>query len=160
MFAITTSTEFLGKAKEDADALASDIANASKAMNAFLSAYHLHEWVWARWLKAASPYSLDGTMIREKKDFTGWLDGNCPHFSVVQEIANGTKHCIPVKGGSTDRIDGYGMGPFGIGPFDMPYLLIDLGDGHSGADRYLVASDVIEEVVAFWDNLFATNTIP
>ncbi len=160
MFAIKTARDFLGKVKEDANALASDVANAGKAMNAFLSAYHLHEWVWARWLKKASPYSLGGTTIREKTDFIGWLDNNCPHFSLVQEIANGAKHCFPVKGGSTDRIDGYDTGPFDIRPLDMPYLQIDLGDAHSGPDRYLDVSTVIQEVVAFWDGFFAINPIP
>jgi hypothetical protein len=160
MFSITTARDFLGKAKEDADALALDIANASKAMNAFMSAYHLHEWVWARWLKAASPRSLNGTMIRRDVDFVSWLDANCPFFKLVQELANGSKHCFPVKCGSTDRIEGFGVGPYGIGPFGVPYLLIDLGEGFAGADRYLVASDVIKDVVAFWDGFFAANAIP
>ena len=35
----------------------------------------------------------------------------------------GTKYCRPVH--STEHVAGFGIGPFAIGPYGAPYLLID-----------------------------------
>ncbi|MEN5168332.1 hypothetical protein ABE444_02060 [Brevundimonas pondensis] len=152
MFGITTAKDFRSKASRDNAALQSDIANADYAINAVLSAYHLHEWVWGRSLKASSPISVRGTMLREKKDWVAWLDANFPHFSLLQDLANGSKHCVPV---SAESVDGYGEGPWGIGPFGVPYLLIDLGSEKQVEDRWRVASDVLQDANDFWAELGA-----
>jgi hypothetical protein len=62
------------------------------------------------------------------------------------------KYCAPVH--STEKIEGFGMGPYGIGPFGASYLLIDLGAEKAPADRWLVASDMLREIVKFWDRFF------
>jgi hypothetical protein len=118
MFSIDTPTDFLNKVKRDRDALDQDISDAGLALNCVLSSYHLHEWVWARWLKGKAPYKIGATIIRNKGDFTAWLDSNCPHFALLQDLANGSKHCRPVH--STQKIAGFGMGPYGIGPWGAP----------------------------------------
>jgi hypothetical protein len=94
------------------------------------------------------PARLGATVIRTKRDFVGWLDHNCPHFKLVQELANGSKHCLPTH--PTDKIEGYGQGPFGIGPAGHPYLLIDLGEGKPLSERWAVAHTVLADVIAFW----------
>jgi hypothetical protein len=132
-----------------------DIADAGRAMNCILSAYHLHEWIWARSFKDTRPLILDGVTIHEKKDFVNWLSMNCPHFDLLQEFANGTKHCAPVH--STGQIKGFGRGPFGIGPFGKAYLLIDLGHDNPSNRRYLVASTVLNQVVEYWENFFLNH---
>jgi hypothetical protein len=157
MFSIETPTDFFRKVEKNLEALDRDIADAGLALNCVPSSYHLHEWVWARWLKDKAPCKLDGTIIRDKRDFVAWLEKNCPHFTVVQELANGTKHCRPVH--STKKIAGYGMGPYGIGPWGAPYLLVDLGDSLPNHERYLVASDVLRAVVAFWKKFFMENAV-
>ena len=48
---------------------------------------------------------------KDKREFITWLETNCPHFALVQELANSTKHCRPVH--STDHIQVYGRGPYG-----------------------------------------------
>jgi len=126
-------------------------------MNSILSCYRLHEWVWARWLKANAPRYLSGNLIKSKSDFVAWLEINCPYFGLLQELANGSKHCSPVH--STDKIEGYGMGPYGIGPFGTSYLLIDLGDNRSPSERYLVANEILGEIVEFWERLFSEEGI-
>ena len=157
MFAIETAKEFFDKVKQDRDALNGDIADSGRAINCILSSYHLHEWVWANWLKKKCPFKLRGKLIRDKEAFLGWLDKNCPHFSVLQELANGSKHCRPVH--STGKVSGYGMGPYGIGPYGAPYLLIDLGSHLAGDERYLVVSTTLNQIVEFWENIFTEHDI-
>jgi hypothetical protein len=155
IFAIKTAGDFQAKAQEDIRLLLEKINDSSRAMNAILSACHLHEWVWAQWLKAGTPKRLNGTLIRDKKDFLAWLDVTCPHFKTLQELANGSKHCIPVH--STQEIAGYGRGPYGIGPYGASYLLIDKGASLPLVERWLVASEMLAATGAFWAKFFSDN---
>ena len=148
VFAITNAKEFREKVEEDLDELAKDIANSSRAMNATISTYHLHEWLWGHVLKPKKPVTLGASIIRSKDEFVSWLDHNCPHFTLLQELANGSKHAYPVNG---SKVAGFGQGPYGVGPYGVPYLLIDLGANVT--DRYLVASTVIREAGDFMVNL-------
>lgn len=159
MFTIETAGDFLLKVKDDLTKMEENIVNSGRAMNCILSAYHLHEWVWARWLKAQAPKSIRGAIIRSKDAYVTWLDANCPHFSLLQELTNGTKHCRPVAA-STAKIAGYGMGPFGVGPYGVPYLLVDKGDAVAVADRYVVVSDMLATIVSFWTAFFTEYEIP
>jgi hypothetical protein len=157
MFAITNATEFFAKVKQDLAALEASIDDSGRAMNCILSTYHLHEWVWAYLLKPATPRKLGTVMIHDKSSFVAWLEAACPHFALLQQLTNGTKHCAPVH--STSKIAGYGMGPYGIGPYGAPYLLIDLGAESSGAHRWLVASDMLREIVTFWEQFFEQHDL-
>lgn len=152
MFAITNAEEFFAKVRADLAALEEKIDDSGRAMNCILSAYHLHEWVWARLLKASTPRTLGNMVVNDKSSFVAWLETACPHFLVLQQLANGTKHCAPVH--STKKIEGYGMGPYGIGPFGASYLLIDLGAEIAGSARWLVASDMLRKIVDFWNEFF------
>jgi hypothetical protein len=153
VFAITTTKEFLQKVVQDFEALGKKIDDSSLAINCILSSYHLHEWVWTNELKGRSPVTIGSDVIQTKADFVAWLDTHCPHFSLIQELANGTKHCRPVVYG-TEQVAGYGRGPYGIGPYGMPYLLIDLGSHLPGDQRYLVASEMLRGVIEFWSKFF------
>ena len=157
MFGITSAYRFFKKACGDYAQVETDIADPNAALNSILSLYHLHEWVWAKWLKQRVDAQAKLGIRRDKKDFTAWLDTNCPHFSLLQELANGTKHCRPVH--STEHVAGYGLGPYGIGPFGKPYLLIDLGEELDPAVRYLVASAVLKDIMDFWGSFFSTHGI-
>lgn len=98
---------------------------------------------------------FDNHVFRQNKDkasFVSWLEKDCPHFLTLQELANGTKHCVPVN--STSTIAGYGMGPYGIGPFGKSYLLIDLGEQVPVLQRWLVATDMLRTIVDFWNQFF------
>jgi len=61
MFAIVTASDFLAKLREDLRQLQGQIDDSGLAMNCILSACHIHEWVWARWLKSAAPITIRGT---------------------------------------------------------------------------------------------------
>ena len=148
VFAITNAREFREKVEQDLDELAKDIANSNRAMNAAVFAYHLHEWLWSHVLKPRKPVTLENSSIASKEDFKSWLELNCPHFNLLQNLVNGSKHAYPVNGA---KIAGYGEGPYGVGPYGSPYLLIDLGA--QVPNRYLVASTVIREAGDFMVNL-------
>jgi hypothetical protein len=155
MFAITNAAEFFAKVKDDFAALEEKIDDSGRAMNCILSAYHLHEWVWAHLLKATTPRTLGSAMVNDKSSFVAWLETACPHFLVLQQLTNGTKHCAPVH--PTKKIAGYGMGPYGIGPFGASYLLIDLGPNIASPDRWLVANSMLREIVDFWEMFLEQN---
>ncbi|GEP06471.1 hypothetical protein [Methylobacterium oxalidis] len=146
-FAITNAKEYREKVEEDLADLLAAISNPSRAINAVTSTYHLHEWLWVHVLNPMNPPRVYGTVLRKREAFRDWLDANCPRFPLITELANGSKHALPVHPG--EKIKGYGQGPFGIGPFGVPYLLIDLGEPLTGTDRYLVASEVIREAAEF-----------
>lgn len=140
MFGIVTSADYRKKVEADLADLRDKPADARAAMTAVVSLYHMHEWLWAKWLKDRRPVELDSATINSKTDLVRLLDANCPRFKLIQQLANGAKHALYVDAGG--RIAGYGSGPYGIGPFGKPYLLIDLGKGN-GTDRYLNAAVVI-----------------
>ena len=158
MFGIVTAEDFRAKSRRDYLRLAAELADADLAMNAILSNYHLHEWIWSLVLKSRRPFDLGGTIIREKSDWIRWLEANCPHFAVLRDLANGSKHCIPAVY-STGRIAGFGQGPYGVGPFGVPYLLLDLGSELDGASRWLVGSEIVREASEFWDTFFEKHVL-
>jgi hypothetical protein len=153
LFDIRTHEDFFRKAQADVDILRKDDSKPSAAMNAILSLYPLHYWVWACWLK--DKHDVRRTLvIKNDKGFKKWLDGNCPHFLLLQDLANGAKHCYRTQS-STRRVAGYGTGPYGVGPYGSSYLLIDLGNSREPTERYLVVSKVLKETLKFWNSFFA-----
>jgi hypothetical protein len=72
---------------------------------------------------------------------------------VLRSLTNGTKHLRPTNF-STQRVEGFGSGPFGIGPFGNPYLLIDYGVDKP--ERWQTADQLIDASVMFWRIFFET----
>lgn len=144
MVGITTARDYRLKVEDDLARLHASPADPSAAINAVTFVYHLHEWLWAEILKPQRPVQVRGASIGSREEWRQWLDANCPHFSLIRDLTNGTKHANPV---SSELVEGYGVGPFGVGPYGVPYLLIDLGDDVT--NRYLVGSQVIETAGAF-----------
>ncbi|WP_424138831.1 hypothetical protein [Roseomonas chloroacetimidivorans] len=153
MFAITNARAYREKTEADLARFLQQSGDSGLAVNAVTSAYHLHEWLWAHELKKCNPAILRGTLIGSIDDFKKWLDANCPYFKLVQDLTNGSKHAAPVFKGKTKMVDGYDEGPIDVGPWDEPYLLIDLGAGgnslYGGTKQYLLASEVIRQAGEF-----------
>ena len=158
MFGIITSRDFLAKLEADCTDFKAEPDSARHALDCIITAYHLHEWVWGDWLK--TDYATWKKLkIRDESSFTSWLDGSWPGFAVVQGLTNGTKHFIrnitieerPIE---TERIAGYGSGPYGVGSYGKPYLLIDYGA--AAPDRWQTAEEIIDDAVVFWRSFFET----
>jgi hypothetical protein len=104
MFDILSSHDFLQKLESDFDDFIKESHSTRLALNCAITAYHLHEWVWGDWLKTDS--NIRKTLrIRDYNDFLKWIDDNCPWFSTVQELTNGTKHFRTAQGFKAERVD-------------------------------------------------------
>jgi len=143
---ITNARDYRIKLEADLDRLQKRIDDPSLAINAATATYHLHEWIWAHAMKPARPFACRGEQFSNIGEFRNWLHDNCLHFKLIRELTNGAKHAKPVHSGG--QVTGYGRGPFGIGPCGKAYLLIDLERGE-GTDRYLVASEIIQQAAEF-----------
>jgi hypothetical protein len=122
-------------------------------LNCIITAYHLHDRIWARWLKGDAE-TKQKMRFNDKNGFAAWLDKEWPGFVIIQELTNGTKHLRPMeKTKDTQRIAGYGQGPYGVGPYGQPCLLIDYGDD-AGSGRWRTVDDLLDEALAFWPGFF------
>jgi hypothetical protein len=145
------------------------------ALSCALSAYHLHEWVWGDWLKSNSALQRAlGIESRASKDrrlgFLKFIEGACPWFLTIQEIATGAKHfCRPsfetLQVGAVPFIFDIPNAGFDEGAFDgpLPYdrdmayngrLLLDYGPG-ADSHRYYPVLTIFDAVVRFWREFFA-----
>ena len=161
-FGITTAEDFFRKVCTDYERALKDIADPYAAMNCILSLYHLHEWVWWCWLKGRDDV-LSALDIRDnEEDFRRLLEKHCPHFDLLRELANGTKHFRIKKRqriDHTQRGAGYGNGPYGIGPWGTSYLLVDLGEDEEPATRYLTVSKVLKGILEYWRSFFTEHRV-
>lgn len=151
MFDIITSEDFLGKLEADYADFKAQPDSTRHALNCIMTAYHLHEWVWGDWLKTDYETWQKIGGIRDKDSFKARLAELGPGMTVVEELTNGTKH-FGKRLVETERIEGYGSGPYGVGPYRRPYLLID--SGNDCAPRYQTAEQLIDDAVTFWRGFF------
>lgn len=153
MFDVSTARDFYAILVEDFDEYFAEAHSARRAMHCALTAYHLHEWVWAEISKSPDILTKLEISKRDKGQFLKWIDGACVYFPMVQELANGTKHFAHGDGTKTMLVGGWGQGPYGVGPFGKGYLLIDYGEG-AGEHRWQTALTLLEVVVRFWRDFF------
>jgi hypothetical protein len=155
MFDIVTSRDFLSKLEADYADFKAQPDSARHALNCIITAYHIYEWVWGDWLKT-DDVAWCSLSIRDKKTFEDWLHVNCPEFAVLESLTNGAKHFIRENTSrETQRVAGFGSGPFGIGPFGRSYLLIDYGSDK--AERWQTAEQLIDSAVMFWRRFFDSH---
>jgi hypothetical protein len=154
MFDIITARDFLAKLEADYADFKEQPDSARLALNCIITAYHLHEWVWGDWLK--TDYVIWQKLgIRDKDSFKKWIAANWSGFETAEALTNGIKH-FRVQPPVTDRIVGYGSGPYGVGPCGKPYLLVDYGED-ANAQRWQTAEQLLEGAVFFWQGFFRDN---
>src|SRR5882724_9941356 len=97
-FDIRTPRDFLKKLRDEQnDFVKSHCLSARHALNAVMTAYHLHEWVWGAFLKQRHDVQASLQLPRENgpvtiRDFLAWLKKQCPAMTDAELITNGTKH--------------------------------------------------------------------
>jgi hypothetical protein len=135
--------------EEQGDFEKSGCISSRHAINAIMTAYHLHEWVWGDFVKKRSDLHAAWQLAPDRRvkcaDFRAWLskDEQCPTMIDAQAVTNGTKHFgehVPTGAheGCFDPL------VFDKNAFDVPYLWIESNGGkktgrrrHSGAGRVL-----------------------
>ncbi len=169
-FTIKTAGDLLEKLlEEQADFKASGHVSARHALNATMTAFHLHEWVWGDFAKREYRLHAKWRLETFKSDkdnkglwFLRFLITQCQALDIAQKITNGTKHFSP------DQVQtGRHAGAFSTGfssEFDISFLWIDRSDllqpEEHGPPYQERAEVFIEELVDFWQHFFRTHGIP
>jgi hypothetical protein len=152
-FNITNARSFLEKLHEEKDDfVASHCLSARHALNAIITAYHLHEWVWGECLKER-PGLIDEWGLQKRKcpkDFANYLaDTFCPALVDARLVVNGTKHFGLGKISTGAHQGAFQRNTFQADAFDVSYLWIERGGKQQKAEEF------IKELVDFWDGFFA-----
>jgi hypothetical protein len=86
-FEIANAKQFLEKLHEEQkDFVASDCLSGRHALNAIITAYHLHEWVWGEWLQKRDDLRKEWG-VNSPKDFRKYVsNGLCPALEDARNI--------------------------------------------------------------------------
>jgi hypothetical protein len=139
------SRDFYQKLLEEFDDYFAHQDSERHAMNFAVTAHHMADWVWGDIIK--NNHALKAKLgVREKNDFMQWIDSRSIWYGLVQAISNGSKHFIR-QNGAPEKIQGWGMGGYGQGPYGRSYLAIDVSQTDP---RYMPLAMLFEVVVRFW----------
>jgi hypothetical protein len=154
-FNITSASAFLAKFQEEqADFHASHCLSARHALNAIITAYHLHEWVWDECRHRAELLKKWGLKANGgAKNFKVYLSQFCPALDDARKVANGTKHFRPNKIDTGAHHGGFQRNVFQSDAFDVSYLWIERDGDQQRAE------DFIKELAEFWRRFFEENEL-
>ncbi len=146
MFDINNSRDFYQKLLEDFGDYMSQQDSARHAMNCAITAHHIADWVWGDFVKgdAALKAKLG---VNDIHDFLRWIDTQTVWYGLVQGISNGSKHFIRKNAEGAVKVQGFGMGGCGQGPYGMSYLAIQVSETDP---KNLPISQLLEVVIRFW----------
>jgi hypothetical protein len=150
LFGLDTIDGYLAFCSEAVADFASHQDSVPRGFSAILALNHLPDWLEHKKTRGditKAGIGFDNDWLNKRAD----IEAKNPDLKIVREIANGFKHVRLVH--STQRIEGYGAGPYGIGPFDAPYLLIDLGETKAPAERWCVGLDLCQRVLGWWGKI-------
>jgi hypothetical protein len=147
MFGIDTIGEYLAFCSEAVADFEREQDNVLRAFAAILALNHIPDWLQYK-LTTAQRNALGLAGSQGGDPVKDHFEARNADVGRVRDIANGFKHLRPVH--STQKVAGYGQGPYGIGPYDAPYLLIDLGDDKPPSERWDVGFDLCKRVLEWW----------
>jgi hypothetical protein len=146
IFEIRTAEQYLIKFIEDYKDFKINPESSRHAINAVMTGYHLHEWVWGN--KVQNNLSLMrkfGLEVKEIDDFKSWIKEECPEFEIARKITNGSKHFDLLESG---KHKGAFSQDFSA-DFDISYLYV-----YDEKGTELRADDIINKLIKFWDRVF------
>jgi hypothetical protein len=157
-FGIRTPTDLLNKlVEEQQDFEKSHCLSARHAINAAMTAYHLHEWVWGAFVKVRPDlhrmWRLSPGKRSNCKHFKKWLETQCPAFADAEKVTDGTKHFDASAIPTGEHKGAFQRGAFQANAFDVGYLWIEQ-DG-----RKRRAEELIKELVDYWTAFFKTYSV-
>jgi hypothetical protein len=148
VFYIKNSRDFYEKLLQEFDDFQQDQLSARHAINCAITAHHMHEWVWGDWLKTDhAVWKKLG--IRDKDSFVAWLEGVCPGFNTVQDIANGSKHFDRTAMQKTRATGAFDSAAFDHDAFDTARLEVQMDDGRGGS-THILAEVLFNNLIIFW----------
>jgi hypothetical protein len=159
-FSIRTARDFLAKLVDERNDFKNSIElSARHAINASMTAYHLHEWVWKEFVKRRrdlhQQWGLRNFQGKPNQRFFQYLVTQCPALDTAEKITNGTKHFDPSK-----IVTGEHEGAFSRDfsrDLDVSYLWIEREDLKAPQEPHAPqqdAEDFLDELVTFWETFF------
>ncbi len=140
-FDIASAKAFYAQLLAEYEDFKQDRVSSRRAINCALWSWHLCEWLYVD-----HEVQLTG-QFRDQYEFRSWLVSQCPSLCIMEDIANGSKHCRRDRStntqGSTLR-----RGAFSSGfsrDFVITRLMITMADG---SERCY--DDVLDEVMSFF----------
>ena len=158
-FDIRSPSDFLQKLRdEQADFIKSHCLDARHALNAVMTAYHLHEWVWGGFAKRDYTLHRSWSLRRAHVDeFKRYLFGKCPALEEAEALTNSTKHfrtdrnVVPLPTGKHEGA--FQRDAFQDDAFDVSYLWVERGGKRQRVEEF------IQELVEFWESFFKEHNI-
>lgn len=146
IFEIKTAEQFLKMFIDNYKDFKNNEESTRHAINAIITGYHLHEWVWENKVKNNSPLIKKlGFKNKEIGDFRNWIKGECPEFEIAKTITNGSKHFNLLESG---KHKGTFSRDFST-EFDVSYLYV-----YDKKGAKVKADDIINNLVKFWEKVF------
>lgn len=158
MFDINNSRDFYQKLLEDFDDYMGNLNSARHALNCAIAAHHMHDWVWADFLKEDDQLRAKFGIDKKLTSFIKWIEAQSIWFGMVQSISNGSKHFTRNNAFHAQRVGGFGLGKWGEDSWGNTHLVVDMG-GEDPAFRYMHIANLLEVVVRFWRD-FMTDYSP
>lgn len=146
IFGLSSVPEYIEVAEEAVSALDADKVSVFKCFSAMLILTHLVDWLHETFTDEQKRAA--GLPIGEYSQLRKALETENGELALVRRLANGFKHVRIVD--PTGKIEGYGSGPYGVGPFGKPYLLIDLGEDREPKDRWSTAHGLASRALEWW----------
>ncbi len=147
LFGMETINDYLALCEEAVKAFEEEQDSVLKGFTAILALNHLPDWLRYK-LTQADRQSLGFADPASGASVKCFFENQNEDLKLLRQIANGFKHLQPDH--STERIAGYGEGPWGIGPCGAPYLLIDPGTEKDASERSLGGLELCKRVLAWW----------
>ena len=146
IFEIKTAEHFLKIFMENCEDFKNDPESTRHAINAIITGYHLHEWVWGDKIKT-NFLLMKKLRLKNKKigGFIDWIIGECPEFEMARTIPNGSKHFDLSESG---KQEGAFSRDFST-EFDVSYLYVCDEKG-----TRVTADELIKNLVKFWERVF------
>ncbi|MFT3846420.1 MAG: hypothetical protein QM725_15290 [Lacibacter sp.] len=148
-FDIKSTKDFYNKLLEEYEDFQNNKTSTRIALNCAMTAWHLTEWVYHELSQKINnaPKSISLSK-KEIKDFQDELKKQCLSLQIVNDLTDGTKHCLLSRNATIKETEFY-VGEFSdefSREFNTDSLNIFLNDG-----RELNFETEINTVIAFWE---------
>jgi len=152
LFGVESIPEYIEMCRQSVSQFEVDPDMVLHGFSAILALNHMPDWLQYK-LTTAQRVALNLTHYPIQAAVKNELEDENPDLKLIRQVANGFKHLK--IGPSTNRIRGFGAGPYGVGPYGSSYLLIDMGDELEPSSRWIVASELCHNTLNWWEQRLA-----